>query len=615
MAKSLPSIPERMRWMTAFSLGLLLLATIVALSTGSAASSFAPASGSASAQVADSSVGSSLSAVAAQQPGQRVQVIVRMAAGVSPAVGRGLVGDANGTVISRDLPIINGFGAELSATDAKALGSDPRVRAVSLNGAVETRDHDDRDGRDGRDDDDGRDSHYDFLSAAFAQRPRTYDNLPAGCTPSKGTTVSLAGWPLRKKNNLNRPKDALRRLSGVHHRSVGADRVWPRATGNGVGVAVIDTGIAGDLPDFRRASDSRESRVVASAVTNPCAAEATDNYGHGTHVAGLIAGNSLALQSDDPLYGRNMGIAPRADLISVKVSDENGQSNVLDVIYGLQFAVDHKSELNIRVINMSLSSMSPESYRTDPLDAATEQAWNAGIVVVAAAGNEGAQSDAVGYAPANDPYVISVGAVNDRNTRSVRDDVLAAWSSRGVTQDGFRKPEVLAPGTSLTSTLAPNSDLSRQCPACVSGQGRYFRMGGTSMSAALVSGTAALILEEHPNWSPNQVKGALTSTLAGVPGAGGEVNVHAALRARDLVSNEGITPANLIDSTTGQIDWSRASFRRASFRSAADSGLGASWSRASFRCNCSLTDNGDEIDPARASFRRASFRKTADFYK
>ncbi len=194
-----------------------------------------------------------------------------MAAGVSPDVGRRLVGDADGRVISRNLTIINGFGAEMSAARASALGSDPRVRAVSLNGSVEPRLGRLGPMRENDEDDDRGDSRYDFLAAAFAQRPRVYDSLPAGCAASRGTTVSLAGWPLRKKDNLSRPKDALRRLSGVQHASVGADRVWPRVTGNGVGVAVIDTGIAGDLPDFRRAADRRESRVVASAVTNPCA--------------------------------------------------------------------------------------------------------------------------------------------------------------------------------------------------------------------------------------------------------------------------------------------------------------------------------------------------------
>jgi serine protease AprX len=330
-------------------------------------------------------------------------------------------------------------------------------------------------------------------------------------------------------------------------------------------------------------------------------------------VAGLIAGNSLALDKKSPDYGRYMGIAPDADLISVKVADEGGNATVLDVIYGLQFAVDRRRELNIRLVNLSLSSTVAESYRTDPLDAAVEQAWLKGIVVVAAAGNEGRSKDAVSYAPANDPFVITAGAVDDQGTRIVADDRIANWSSRGVTRDGFTKPEVLAPGAGLVSALAPASVIAEQCPECLVGD-RYLRLGGTSMSAAVVSGASALLIDKHPDWSPNQVKGALQSTLQDVPGVGGEVDALAALHARQPSSNAGLTTNALVDQDSGEIDWARASFRRASFRDAAGSELGASWSRASFRCDCSLAPSG-AIDPERASFRRASFRRTMSFAK
>ena len=320
-----------------------------------------------------------------------------------------------------------------------------------------------------------------------------------------------------------------------------------------------------------------------------------------------------------------MGIAPEANLVSVKVADEDGRTTVLDVIYGLQFAVDHKDEFNIRVINLSLSSTQDESYRTDPLDAAVEQAWFSGIVVVAAAGNEGAKHDAVDYAPANDPYVITAGAVDDRGTHEVADDKLASWSSRGVTQDGFKKPNVLAPGASLVSTLAPGSDLQQLCRSCVEDH-RYFRMGGTSMSSAVVSGMVALLIEEHPTWTPNQVKGALASTLVTVPGTGDEANVLRALSATNLNSNAGLKPNRLINIRTGLIDFTRASFRRASFRLAGESLDDALWSRASFRCDCDGDwDDYDEVDENRASYRRASLRRaslreatlnrTADFDK
>jgi serine protease AprX len=326
-------------------------------------------------------------------------------------------------------------------------------------------------------------------------------------------------------------------------------------------------------------------------------------------VAGLIAGNSLAWPTDHRFYGRYMGVAPRANLVSVKVSDDDGNTTVLDVINGIQFAVDHKDALGIRVVNLSLSSTVAESYRTDPLDAAAEQAWFHGLTVVTAAGNEALERDGVTFAPANDPWVITVGALDDKNTWSRYDDSLAPWSSRGLTQDGVRKPDVLAPGVGLVSPLAPGSDFAEMCPNCVVGD-RYFRAGGTSMAAAVVSGAAALILEEHPTWTPARVKGALVQTLDEVPGAGAVVDVAAALSA-DATATVALEPNTLIDSATRMIDWTRASFRRASFRDASGSPYSATWSRASFRCECGFTASG-EVDPTRASFRRVSFRRTTD---
>jgi serine protease AprX len=305
-----------------------------------------------------------------------------------------------------------------------------------------------------------------------------------------------------------------------------------------------------------------------------------------------------------------MGVAPRANLVSVKVSDDDGNTTVLDVIAGIQFAVDNKVQYGIRVINLSLSSNAAESYRTDPLDAAVEQAWNAGIVVVAAAGNEALTSDGVTFSPANDPWVITVGALDDRGTFSRLDDILAPWSSHGLTQDGIRKPEVLAPGGGLVSALAPESDFAHLCPTCIV-DSRYFKAGGTSMATAVVSGAAALILEERPYWSPGRVKGALLATLDDVPGAGGVIDVYSALDSGSSWSTN-LAPNTMIDPATGLIDWTRASFRRASFRDASGSSLSATWSRASFRCDCGFTASG-EVDPSRVSFRRVSFRKTTDF--
>jgi serine protease AprX len=503
------------------------------------------------------------------------EYIVQMDAGATPAQGEQLVQALGGTVTTPALPVINGFGAALEDDAAEELQASAAVKAVTLNAAADA----------------GAET---TTNTSGAMR------CPVTSATTRRNFYGMSDWD-------NSPLLSIPRLRQPLLFSVRATDAWQRATGNGVGVAVIDTGISGDLPDFVTGG---RSRVIASAVTNPCATDANDQFGHGTHVAGLIAGNSLNNPVRRNLVGRYMGVAPRANLISVKVSDDDGETTVLDVIYGIQFAVDNKDRFGIRVVNLSLSSTVAESYLTDPLDAAAESAWFSGLVVVAAAGNDGTAADAVSYAPGNDPHIITAGGVDDRGTKSRDDDVLAPWSSRGVTQDGFRKPEVLAPGLRLVSTLAIGSDFERLCRKCVVGRA-YFRLSGTSMSTAVVSGVAALMLEKRPWLTPNQVKGAMLSTLYNVPGTGASVDALAALDGTGT-ANQGLAPNDLIDPATGQIDWTRASFRRASFRDAAGSPLNASWTRASFRCDCGLMASG-EVDPSRVSFRRVSFRKTSDF--
>ena len=197
-------------------------------------------------------------------------------------------------------------------------------------------------------------------------------------------------------------------------------------------------------------------------IANPDATRPGDDVGHGTHVAGIIAGNSFNRDAGDPAHGAYVGVAPEANLVAVKTADDDGDSTVLDVITALQFVVDHKDDLNIRVVNLSVSSDTPGSYRDDPLDAAVEFAWHAGIVVVAAAGNRGDAADAVEYAPGNDPYVISVGATDEAGTVDPGDDATAAFSSRGVTQDGVAKPDC-SPRARASSRRWPWAAPSRRC--------------------------------------------------------------------------------------------------------------------------------------------------------
>jgi serine protease AprX len=387
-----------------------------------------------------------------------------------------------------------------------------------------------------------------------------------------------------------------KQLATSYNQSLESTKVWDKyGTGKGIGVAVIDTGIAEDMPDFKDARGN--SRVVATAVTNPLAKNDDDRYGHGTHVAGIIAGNGNERSRNDSLRGKYVGVAPEADLVSVKVSDEAGEATILDVIYGLQFVVDFKEKYNIRVVNMSLESSVAESYKTDPLDAAAEAAWFSGIVVVAAAGNRGSDPKAVSYAPGNDPFVISVGAVDDQGTSKLNDDKLADWSSRGKTQDGHSKPELLAPGSGIVSTLSPDSEFSKMCPTCIVG-GEYIRAGGTSMSAPMVAGVVANVLQHRPGLSPDRVKGILMASSRNVPGTGVEAHAFGAVKSNSTNNpNAGIAPNTFVDKATGKIDYTRSRWSRSRWSS---TGL----SRSRWSCDCSETSNGS-IDPARSRWSRS----------
>jgi serine protease AprX len=384
---------------------------------------------------------------------------------------------------------------------------------------------------------------------------------------------------------------------------VRATKAWSQATGAGVGVAVIDTGVDGWLPDFADANGG--SRVVESVVTDPAATTAADMYGHGTHVAGIIAGDGTRRTDADA--GRYIGIAPRANLVAIKASDDAGQGTILDAIYGLQFAVDHQADYNIRVVNLSFSSTVAQSYRTDPLDAALESAYFHGILVVAAAGNRGAAGDAVNYAPGNDPYALTVGAVDDQGTTVSSDDAQADWSSRGTTQDGVAKPEILAPGAHIVSTLAPGSAFATLCPTCLTGlTGSYMKLSGTSMAAPVVSGVAALLFQAHPAWTAADAKATIIATAQALPSGVREADANAAVSATTPAPNSdaNIVPNDLV-SAGGDIDYSRSSWGRSSWGSAPD-GLVASWARSSWGCLCPLTST-DGVDSTRSSWGTATW--------
>jgi serine protease AprX len=218
--------------------------------------------------------------------------------------------------------------------------------------------------------------------------------------------------------------------------------------------------------------------------------------------------------------------------------------------------------------------------------------------------------DAVSYAPGNDPYVITVGAVDAQGTASPWDDVEASWSSRGQTQDGFSKPDVLAPGAHIVSTLAPDSAFAGACPTCIVADA-YFQVSGTSLAAPMVSGLAADLIAAHPRWTPSKVKGALVNSAISLPSGGSEVHAMDAYWASgsELVSDQGLTPNDLIDPNTSTIDYDAASWSAASWSTAADP-LAASWSAASWSCvDCSSTDAGD-VNPTAASWSDVGWATT-----
>ena len=298
-------------------------------------------------------------------------------------------------------------------------------------------------------------------------------------------------------------------------------------SGNGVGVAVIDSGITSWHDDLNiPAGDPVNSRRVAyfkdftapddsNVWTSP---SPNDPYGHGTHVAGIIAGSGF--DSD----GQRTGIAPGVHLIGLKVLDGDGNGHISDVIAALDFAVSIKDTYNIRIINLSVGSGITESYWTDPLAQAAKRAVDAGIVVVASAGNFGENADgAVQYggitAPGNAPWVLTVGASSHQGTVQRSDDIIGRFSSRGPTWIDFgAKPDLVAPGVGIESLADPGSTLySELSDYLLDGSHPmrykpYLSLSGTSMAAPVVSGTIALMLEANPALTPNAIKAILEFT-------------------------------------------------------------------------------------------------------
>jgi len=368
-----------------------------------------------------------------------------------------------GGKVGAPLNVINGFSARVRSSTIESLTRTPSVQAVTPNGRV-------------------------TLMSHSTVNPGT----------GKGTSYDVT-------------------------RAIGARTLWEQGyTGSGVDVALIDSGVApveglsapGQVlhgPDFSWESQAENLRYL-------------DTYGHGTHMAGLIAGREVAQGAAYHSNNHNhFGVAPDARLISLKVADAKGLTDVSQVIAAIDWVIAHRKDagMNIRVLSLSFGTDGTQTYLLDPLSFAVERAWKKGIVVVAAAGNTGFGDLSLNN-PAFNPFVIAVGATDTQGTPSISDDVVPSWSTTG---NLLRKPDVVAPGTSVVSYRTRHSYIDENHTEGRIGN-RYFKGSGTSQATAITSGAVALLLDHRPSLNPDQVKKALSKSAIRLSGASSSAQGH-----------------------------------------------------------------------------------------
>ena len=278
---------------------------------------------------------------------------------------------------------------------------------------------------------------------------------------------------------------------------VGADTLQQAGiTGRGVTIAMLDSGL------WQAPSQNYGTRILATVdVTNGGSRPVTgDPYGHGTHITSIAAGGAVNLS------GSYLSIAPQANLVIVRAFNGEGGGSYVDVISGLDWIVANRAKYHIRAVNLSFGATPESYYWNDPLNQAVMAAWQAGIVVVVAAGNDGPNPMTIDV-PGNVPYVITAGALTDNDTPyNLTDDRLASFSSAGPTYEGFVKPEVIAPGGHMVASMSSQSYLANIDPGSMAPTAQMFTMSGTSMAAAVTTGVVALMLQSDPALTPDNVK-------------------------------------------------------------------------------------------------------------
>jgi serine protease AprX len=392
-----------------------------------------------------------------------VSVLVRATTSATGAVEQAV--RALGGTVTTELPIVDGFGARMPADRLPALRSTPGVVSADAAAGVS-------------------------FDGAFGQG---------------------SGGP-----------------SAVYSTVVRADRAWGAGySGQGVGVALIDTGVnaVGDL-----------AGRVAASVDFTADGDGVDRFGHGTFVAGMIAGTGST--------GAGVtGTAPGARIISLKIAGRDGSADITHVLAALQYAVSFKDVYGIRVVNLSLGTDSTQDYRLALLNYAVERAWANGLVVVVSASNRGPDAGTISK-PADDPFVVTVGAADDRTTPAIADDGVPAFSAAGPTaSNGLTKPDLVAPGRSVVSTRAPGSTVDVNNPSARIDTA-HFVGSGTSFATGVVSGAAALVLSRTPSLTPDQVKARLLDTARPGPVGDPQRVGHGWLDAAAATSSDSTAAAN-----------------------------------------------------------------------
>jgi Subtilase family len=403
---------------------------------------------------------------------------LRVIVGELPGAGSApehLVQDLGG-VVRRHISLIHGFVAEVSADAVRILEAAPGVFSVTPDSSIH------------------------FLSLVDGMDPTKY----------------AGSW------------------SRVAHNSHLID-MWKHGyTGKGIDVALIDSGVA-PVPGITTQVINGPDLSFESQASN---LTDIDTYGHGTHMAGLIAGRDSWIppgQEDEDVDKAFVGAAPGARIVSIKVASSDGATDISQVLAAIDWVVQNRNAngLNIRVLNLSFGTDGTQDYRLDPLTYAVENAWLHGVVVVVAAGNSGFGTMQLND-PAYDPYVIAVGADDTKGTDDPKDDVIPSWQTRG---NATRHPDLVAPGKSIISLRDPGGYVDQKFPTAKVGYTRFLKGGGSSQATAIVSGAVATLLQEHPALTPDQVKALLMRTANHLPNAdsvaqgAGLMNMHAAREA------------------------------------------------------------------------------------